>query len=79
MLQKSNNEFLGCILIPRLFSFGLTLNFSIFSLGLRHDGDPQTLNCNADMKYIMAPSFAELANPHMWSECSQQQLTDFLR
>ena len=52
---------------------------SIFSLGLQHDGDPQTLNCNTDMKYIMAPSFAESANPHMWSECSQQQLTDFLR
>ena len=27
----------------------------------------------------MAPSFAESMNPHMWSECSRQQLTNFLR
>ena len=48
------------------------------SLGLRHDGDPQA-RCSSDPLYLMAPTFAESLNPHMWSSCSREQLTKLLR
>jgi hypothetical protein len=34
--------------------------------------------CEPDNHYIMAPSFVQSHNPHRWSHCSRQQLSEFL-
>ena len=48
------------------------------SLNLHHDGNPM-LQCKLKENYLMAPSFADSANPHHWSHCSRVQLEEFLR
>lgn len=73
MSGLSNKEYL------QVATHSSSFLLSSCSLGLRHDGNSQTLDCDGNEKYIMAPSFAESKNPHMWSACSQQQLSDFLR